>query len=51
MTLSATLGQAFSLDEAFSGTIGMPYVTSMLVLYIRMRRLLQVLDPSPLDRL
>ena len=36
MTRSATLGQAFSLDEAFSGTIGVRYVTSMLLLYIRM---------------
>ncbi len=31
MTRSATLGRAFSLDEAFSGTIGMPFVTSLCI--------------------
>ncbi len=36
MTRSATLGRAFSLHGAFSGTIIMPYVTSMLLLHIRM---------------
>ena len=36
MTRSATLGRAFSLDEAFSGTIDMPYVLYMLVLHISM---------------
>ncbi len=34
MTRSATLGRAFSLDEAFSGTIDMPYVLYMLFLHI-----------------
>jgi hypothetical protein len=34
MTRSATLGRAFSLDEAFSGTIDMPYVHYMLLLHI-----------------
>jgi hypothetical protein len=37
MTRSATLGRAFSLDEAFSGTIDMPYVLYMLLLHISMR--------------
>ena len=36
MTRSATLGRAFSLDEAFSGTIDMPYVLYMLLLHISM---------------
>ena len=38
MTRSSTLrlGRAFSLDEAFSGTIDMPYVLSMLLLHISM---------------
>ena len=34
MTRSATLGRAFSLDGAFSGTIDMPYVLYMLMLHI-----------------
>jgi hypothetical protein len=39
MTCSATLGRAFSLDEAFSCTIDMPYrdVLYMLLLHISMR--------------
>ncbi len=36
MTRSATLGRAFSLDEAFSGTIDMPYVLYMLLFHISM---------------
>ncbi len=36
MTRSATLGRAFSLDEAFSSTIDMPYVLYMLLLHISM---------------
>jgi hypothetical protein len=36
MTRSATLGRAFSRDEAFSGTIDMPYVLYMLLLHISM---------------
>ena len=36
MTRFATLGLAFSLDEAFSGTIDMPYVLYMLFLRISM---------------
>jgi hypothetical protein len=36
MTHSATLGRAFSLHEAFFGTIVIPYVLSMLLLHIRM---------------
>ncbi len=36
MTRSATLGRAFSLDEAFSGTIDLPYVLFMLLLHISM---------------
>ncbi len=34
MTRSATLARAFSLDEAFSGTIDMPYVLYMRLLHI-----------------
>ncbi len=37
MTRSDTLGRAFSLDEAFSGTIDMSYVLYMLLLDISMR--------------
>ncbi len=36
MTRSATLGQAFSLDVAFSGTIDMSYVLYLQVLHISM---------------
>jgi hypothetical protein len=36
MTRSATLGRDFFLDEAFSGTIDMPYVPCMLLLHISM---------------
>jgi hypothetical protein len=36
MTRSATLGRAFSLDEAFIGSIDMPYVLYMLLLHISM---------------
>ena len=36
MTSSATLGRAFSLDVAFSGTNEMPYVLYMLMLHISM---------------
>ena len=36
MTRPTALRRAFSLDEAFSGTIVMSYVLSMLLLYIRM---------------
>ena len=36
MTRSATLGRAFSLDEAFSGTIDIPYVLYMQLLHISM---------------
>jgi hypothetical protein len=36
MTRSATLGRAFSLDVAFSGTIDMPYVLYMRFLHISM---------------
>jgi hypothetical protein len=34
--MTRSLGRAFSLDEAFSGTIDMPYVLSMLFLHISM---------------
>ena len=36
MTRPATLGRAFSLHEAVAGTIATPYVSSMLLLRIRM---------------
>ena len=36
MTRPATLGRAFSLHGAVAGTIARPYVSSMLLLRIRM---------------